>query len=207
MNRLANDLSHEHTPPKEPHMTSPILAALYEGNDLEAQRMALTARLTLPEAAAAGLDGECRRLLDSGASPLAPSPDGWPPLHLAAFFGRVAVVGLLLERNAPITQRATSEQGNTALHACLAGRFDLAVFAALLDAGCDVNASDAQQVRPIHLAAARGYVEVLEALHMRGAILTAPLPAGDGCVDLARQRGHLDAAAWLERRLHDGAAQ
>ena len=182
-------------------MATPVLTALYEGRTDDAHRLAQQHQLTLPEAAALGASDACRALLDAGADVEAASPDGWPPLHLAAFFGHAAVVEMLLARGASVAAMAASAQGNSALHAALAGRTDEATIVALLNAGADVNAIDVHQVRPIHLAASRGNIAALEHLMRRGARIDARLPDGAQAVDMARQRGHTEAAAWLQSQM------
>lgn len=181
-------------------MATPILMALYEGRNDDAQRLAQQGEPSLPEAAALGATDACLARLDAGADINAPSPDGWPPLHLAAFFGHAPVVDRLLARGASVSTMATSAQGNSALHAALAGRADLPTVIELLRAGADVNAPDAHHVRPIHLAASRGNVEVLARLVMHGARLHETLADGMQAVDIARQRGHEAAATWLEHQ-------
>lgn len=180
--------------------TTPVLMALYEGRTQEAQRLAADRDLTLPEAAALGALEAARAQLDAGADVEACSPDGWPSLHLAAFFGQAAMVALLLERGSDVRRMATSAQGNSALHAALAGQGGDDIIAALVTAGSDVNQPDVHAVRPVHLAAARGNLRALERLTDAGAQLDAPLPDGTTPAMLARQRGHAQAAVWLEQR-------
>ncbi|MCA0374630.1 MAG: ankyrin repeat domain-containing protein [Gemmatimonadetes bacterium] len=179
-------------------MPTPVLQALYEGRIEDAQRIAAQSVLNLPEAAALGDGPRCLDLLDAGATVDAPSPDGWPPLHLAAYFGHPAVVGLLLARGAAVRRHASSAQGNTALHAALAGRTSREVVRALLDADADVHATDAAAVRPVHLAAARGDIVSLASLVEHGARLDVTMPDGTTARDLAQQRGHHDAVAWID---------
>ena len=185
-------------------MSTPVLLALYEGRTDEAQRLAAAGALSLPEAAALGAIDAGRAQLDSGASADDVSPDGWPSLHLAAYFGQVHMVALLIERGASVNSMATSAQGNSALHAALAGRGDDAVVNALLDAGANVNAPDVHQVRPVHLAAARGNLNALARLIAHGARLDVRLADGASPADVARQRGHDAAAAWIEQHTATG---
>jgi ankyrin repeat protein len=181
-------------------MTTPVLTALYAGRADEAHRLAQHTDLTLPEAAALGAIEVCRARLTAGDAVDTASPDGWTPLHLAAYFGRADVVALLLAGGASPAAVATSVQGNTALHAALAGALDEVVVRALLEAGAPVDTPDASQVRPVHLAAARGSIVALELLVTRGASVDTPLPDGTRAVDLAEQRGHPDAAEWIRHR-------
>ena len=180
-------------------MSTPVLLALYEGCPEEAHRLAAMGGLTMPEAAALGAVHVVEDQLDSGSDAEAVAPDGWPSLHLAAFFGHATTVALLLDRGASVNRMATSAQGNSALHAALAGRGDDAIVEALLGAGADVNVPDVHQVRPVHLAAARGNLDALARLVARGARLDVRLPDGASPADMARQRGHEAAAAWIER--------
>lgn len=182
-------------------MATPILLALYEGRTDDARQLAQDGVVSLPEAAALGALDTCLAHLDAGANIDAPSPDGWPPLHLAAFFGHADVVDVLVRRGASVSVMAASAQGNSALHAALAGRADEATVIVLLDAGADVNAPDAHQVRPIHLAASRGDIAALERLVAFGARLDATLADGMRAADIARQRGHDAATTWLEHRV------
>lgn len=181
-------------------MSTAVLTALYEGRRADAERLAAECELSLPEAAALGDAARCRALLDAGARVEDPSPDGWPPLHLAAFFGRADVVDVLLAHQASPTVLSTSAQGNSALHAALAGMGDQHVVDALLRAGADVNAPDAHQVRPIHLAASRGNIALLEQLVQLGARIDEPMADGTRASDLAVQRGHEAAGTWLTER-------
>ena len=102
-------------------MSTRVLQALYAGDQESARTLAETDPLSLAEAAALGDLVRVQAELESGQAVDTPSPDGWPPLHLAAFFGHHAVVERLLASGAAINQFATSVQGNTALHAALAG--------------------------------------------------------------------------------------
>ena len=47
------------------------------------------------------------------------SSDGWTPLHLAAFFGKIDAVRLLLNKGASVTARSTNPMENTPLHLSL----------------------------------------------------------------------------------------
>ncbi len=181
--------------------TTPILMALYEGRTDEAHRLASVGPLTLPEAAALGALDAARAVLDGGGDSDATSPDGWPSLHLAAFFGHAAMVALLLERGSDVRRMATSSQGNSALHAALAGQGNAEIVAALLAAGVNANQPDVHAVLPVHLAAARGNMAALARLADAGARLDATLADGTTPAMLARQRGHDGAATWIEQRV------
>jgi hypothetical protein len=116
------------------------------------------------------------------------SHDGWTPLHLAGFYGRGALVVMLLERGADVDARSTNDQHNQPLHATLAGARPRPVVEALLDAGADLQTSYGDGITPLHLAASRGDQALVDLLLARGA-RAVPMGNGDMPADLARQRG------------------
>ena len=124
--------------------------------------------------------------------------DGWTALHLAAFYGHADAVRLLLDRGAPPAALSRNSTGNTALHAAIAGSMDGAVIAALLEGGSDVNAIGANDITPLHLAAARGDRGVADLLMARGADPRARMEDGSMPFHLAEARGHGSLAMWLE---------
>ena len=83
------------------------------------------AALTIFEASAAGEVERVERLLSQSEPSGGYSGDGWTPLHLAAFFGHARIIELLLAHRADVTARSRNSNGNTALHAALAGQFAL----------------------------------------------------------------------------------
>ena len=58
------------------------------------------------------------------------SPDGWTPLHLAAFFGAADAARALLNKGASPSARSTNAMQNLPLHAAAAGRHAAIVAAA-----------------------------------------------------------------------------
>ena len=178
---------------------SPILAAVYRGDRAAVEGMLEEgATLTLCEAAAVGDAARIRQLLaaDPGALGI-PSPDGWPALHLAAYFGHGDAVDALLEARADVHARSTNSHGNTALHAAAAGRGDVRILSRLLARGADVNAVEPTGYRPLHLVAERGDVALLETLLAHGADATAQASDGKTALTVAEAHGHLLAARRL----------
>lgn len=126
---------------------SPLLLALYEGriDDAEALRRQ-SPGLELFEAAAFGDVARLRELLGGGADPSAFAPDGYTPLQLAAFFGRLQAAELLVERGADLTAVSTNEMETYPLQAAVAGdHTEIARF--LLDAGAPATARSLESAR------------------------------------------------------------
>jgi len=155
---------------------SPILSAVYKSD-----RAALEQLLgggttpTLYEAAAMGDAAHVRA--QARAEPTAlgvRSPDGWPPLHLAAYFGHGDAVDALIEAGADVRAFSDNHEGNTALHAALAGRRAMRIISRLLTSGADVNARAAGGYTPLHIAAFHDDVAIVDTLLAHGAAAAAP---------------------------------
>jgi ankyrin repeat protein len=149
---------------------TPVMAALYRGHQTIVDALVdAGAPLDLFAAAALGrVEIVEARLVHNPDALNRSAYDGWTALHLAAFFGRLPVVTLLLERGADLLARSSNSIDNTALHAAVAGgRVESAL--ALIEAGSDVNAPDGGGHTPLHIAAEAGYVPIVEALLRRNA--------------------------------------
>ena len=100
-----------------------VLGALYQGQRDLARRLADEADgLTLAEAAALDEVDRVRELLDEGGDVDARTPDGFTPLHLAAFFGAPRVAALLLEHGADAGATADNPMRVQPLHSAAASR-------------------------------------------------------------------------------------
>lgn len=181
-----------------PGAPSDVLMALYMGDHDRAKALAVGLALSLPELAAFGdLAGVSTRATTHPDALHDLSPDGWTALHLAAYFGYASVVIWLLRAGASHAARSHNAQGNTPLHAAIAGRHKLPVVTALLAAGSDPSAADAQGYRPLHLAASRGAQAITELLMALGADPSALTADGQRALDLALAHDHTDLAAFL----------
>jgi ankyrin repeat protein len=179
---------------------SDVLMALYTGDRDTARALASQRALTLPELAAMGdLFALAQRVADPLLDLQEYSPDGWTALHLAGHLGYASIVVRLLRAGASHAALSHNAQGNTALHATLAGRSEIAAVSALLVAGSDPAAADAHGYTPLHLAASRGEQAIAELLVVCGADDAATAADGRTPADLARERGHEDLAEWLAR--------
>jgi uncharacterized protein len=170
---------------------TPLLAAVYRADRATVERLlAGGATPTLYEAAALGDAARIRTLARTTPAAVAErSPDGWPPLHLAAYFGHGDAVDALLEARADVRAYSTNDEGNTALHAALAGRRDHRIVSRLLASGADVNARAAGGYTPLHIAAFHDDVGVIETLLAHGAAADAREDQGRTPLAIAEDQG------------------
>jgi uncharacterized protein len=178
---------------------TPLLAAVYRADRATMERLlAGGATPTLYEAAALGDAARIRTLARTTPAAVAErSPDGWPPLHLAAYFGHGDAVDALLEARADVRAYSTNDEGNTALHAALAGRRDHRIVSRLLASGAEVNARAAGGYTPLHIAAFHDDVGVVETLLAHGAAADAREDQGRTPLAIAEDQGQKQ----VERRL------
>lgn len=182
---------------------SPVLAALYRGrNEIAAAIMRRGPRLTLFEAAAAGDAARVREIVGRDRPQAnAPSPDGYSPLGLAAFFKRRDVVRYLLEAGAD-PRPASRVGGFTPLHSAVAtdaGAADIEIVRMLLDRRADPNAKSESGATPLHTAAFTGDRASVDLLLRHGADPATKNNEGKIAADVARERGHLEIADLLVR--------
>ncbi len=184
------------TSPEQPG--SATLLALYHGQPEIAEVLAASAEPGIVEAAALGRSDRVADLVSADRSALeALSFDGWTPLHLAAFFGRIGAARALVNAGASLGAISKNPTANTPLHAALAGKGDDEVIRFLVDAGADVNRSAEGGYTPLHLAASRGDRGISELLLQKGADKNALTAAGATAAAIARERGHLELAEYL----------
>jgi ankyrin repeat protein len=178
---------------------SPLLAAVYK-DDRAALEQLLDAGTTptLYEAAAMGDAPRVRAQARAEPTTLGVrSPDGWPPLHLAAYFGHGDAVDALIEAGADVRAFSDNHEGNTALHAALAGRRVMRIISRLLTSGADVNARAAGGYTPLHIAAVHDAVAIVSTLLAHGAAADARDDNGKTPLAIAEAQGQ----ALVARRL------
>jgi ankyrin repeat protein len=125
------------------------------------------------------------------------SPDGWTPLHLAAFFGKGEAVRLLLNKGASATARSTNQMANTPLHAAAAGKH-AEIVKLLLDRGANANARQHGGWTPLHSAAQNGDLECARVLIEAGAEVSVRADNSQQPMDLALTGGRQEMVEFLE---------
>ncbi|MGB7191009.1 MAG: ankyrin repeat domain-containing protein [Acidobacteriaceae bacterium] len=145
--------------------------------------------------------GDCERLdaivAGDAMQVWAVSPDGWAPLHLASAFAGPDAVRLLLEHGAHAHQVSRNPQRNQPLHAAVTLGDSEQTVRLLLEAGADVNATQAGGFTALHQAAAAGKLEMIALLLESGARRDARCDQGKLPCDYALERGHAAVAELL----------
>ena len=155
-------------------VSAPLLALYHGLGRLAAELLPDDAELDVFEAAAFGRVEPLRRLLDRDpALANAWAPDGFQPLGLACFFGRVDAARLLVERGADVESRARNERiKTTPLQAAVAGAVPDArheIASLLLDHGADPNAELEGGFTPLDAAEQNRDARLREVLLAHGA--------------------------------------
>jgi ankyrin repeat protein len=155
--------------------------------------------LDLFEATAVGDAPAVRAFLASDpAAARAVSPDGFPVLGLAVFFGHTALAELFLAAGADPGAPATNALKVTPLHAATS-RGDASMVKRLLEMGADPDARQQSGWTPLHSAAALGSVEIVRLLRANHADVSARTDDGKTAADLAGERGHAALAESLRQ--------
>jgi ankyrin repeat protein len=178
---------------------SPLMFALYHGAHDIAGLLREFRALTVFEAAAFG-DARivAERVLGEPALLRAYSPDGWTPLHLAAFFGSRDAALVLIGLGAPLDALSENPMRNTPMHAAIAGAAGESLAPLLIALGADVHHVGGTDVTALHLAASRGFEGLCKLLLARGVDRNARTEDGKTAAEIARDRSHLATAALLE---------
>jgi uncharacterized protein len=172
---------------------SPVLVALYAGQSAAADLLiASGAVLDIFTASAAGQDARVAALLDENPARVnAFATDGFTPLCLAAFFGRLSTCQLLLARGADANLMSGHPSRVRPLHSAAASR-QMEIAELLLQADADPNLRQLGGFVPLHAAAELGQVEMADLLLHYGADPTLANDAGQTALDFAMMRGHTE---------------
>jgi uncharacterized protein len=179
---------------------SALLQARYRFRlDMVAALLEAEPELDLFESAALGQTERLSELLTTDPERVgAWSPDGFTPLHLAAFFGHEGEARLLIEHGADVNAVARNPMAVQPLHSAAAAD-QSGIARALLDAGADPNARQEGGFVPLHAAAQNGDAEFAELLLERGADPAARTNDGRTAADFASESGHPELAERLRR--------
>lgn len=182
----------------EAGQTAFLLAKYYRQEDTAGYLLGLDPKLDIFQACVAGQTAAVLSAIDADSSLLEKrSPDGWTPLHLAAFFGHPELAAALLDRGAQVDARSTNAMKNTPLHAAAAGGHAELVNL-LAKRGADPNAKQEGGWTALHSAAQAGNREMVSVLVANGAHANVRAENGQGPLDMALMKGHPDVAALLE---------
>ena len=177
---------------------SAVLLAMYYNQPEIAQRLTQSvARLNIFEAAAVGnIDRVAEILKDDPTQVNAVAVDGFQPLGLAAFFGHLNVVELLLLKGAEVNSPSRNDMKVMPLHSAVAHQH-LEIARALLEQGADPNARQADDFTPLHEAAQNGQLDMVKLLLQYGADANAKSAGNVTPFGMAQQGGHREVMALL----------
>jgi ankyrin repeat protein len=186
---------------KDASGVSAVLTSVYTGRqEIRDLLLQCGAVLEVHDAAAAGKLQKIKEFVEENpAFAKSYSPDGFPVVALACFFGHLDVARYLAEKGADLNAAATNGSGYNSLTASVAGGHTQIV-AWLLENGVSTNYRYGPGYTPLLTAAANGRLEILKLLIAHGADLTAQTDDGKSARFLAEERKHSDVQAFL--RIH-----
>jgi len=184
---------------------SPLLLSIYYGkDDIRDLLLERGVPLDIFEASAAGVRARVEEWLKEDKSLVSAfSHDGFTPLHLAAFFGRMPAVQLLLAAGAPVNEVSQNPSALRPLHSAVAHRqpqVALEIARALIAAGADVNTTQHGGWTALHAAALHGNLPLVRLLLDAGAGPAPKNDTGKTPADLAKTKNHKQAIALLHER-------
>jgi ankyrin repeat protein len=184
----------------EANISAVLLAAYHRHFEL-ARELGARKELDICEATAIGQTERVTELLEQTPA-LAQefSPDGFPVLSYAAFFGQPDALVLLLQAGADPNEQARNSMLIRPLHAAAAQsdqRIALTITERLLAAGADANVKQQGGWTPLHAAAANGNLELIQLLLRHGAQGGTKNDDGKTAFDLATEKQQAEAVKLL----------
>jgi len=180
-----------------------LMHAIYRGRlDLAGLISGKKKVLDIFEAAALGRQDRLQTCLDEdgigGMSIDSHSSDGFTALHFACFFRQPEAALLLIERGAAVDAVALNPTGVMPLHSAASAR-NLQAARVLLEHGAPVNARQQGGWVPLHAAAQNGDRPMVELLLEHHADPKLVNDQGKSSAFVAREKGHPEIAALLEK--------
>jgi ankyrin repeat protein len=180
---------------------SAVIQATYHGQALIVDALlAADPELDVFEASAVGRTERVRKLLERDPDLVSSfSPDGFTPLHLAAFFGHAEIAHLLVAAGADVEAVARNPMRVQPLHSA-AATSQLEIARLLIEAGADVNEQQEHGFTPLHAAAQNGDFELALLLVEHGADPERATEDGRRAADFAGERAGTKLLALLGKR-------
>jgi ankyrin repeat protein len=168
-----------------------VMLACYYRRPEAAEALLIANRpLDIWEAAALGSEEVIRQLSRQQPELVhAWSPDGFQPLHLAAFFGQPTAVQALLNLKADVDAAAHNPMAVRPIHSAVAGR-NHEVAQLLIQQGADLNVKQHGGWTPLHAAAMHGDENLVELFLKHGADRNLKSDDDQTAADLAASKGH-----------------
>jgi|VirMetMinimDraft_7_1064189.scaffolds.fasta_scaffold34033_1 ankyrin repeat protein len=124
------------------------------------------------------------------------SPDGYPPLCLAALFNQTEIAKLLIKHKANVTLIARNVSRVTALQSAVA-KENYELCSILLEAGANPNVPQIQNATALHSAVYRGNLALTKLLIEHGAFTTIEMNTGETAMSIAESKGNQEIKDYL----------
>ncbi len=150
------------------------------------------------EASAAGTTGILITFLKNNPELLnSHSPDGFTPLGLASYFGRMEIVRILLENGADPNIAASNSFRVAPLHSSVAANH-YEITKSLLDYGANPNAKQQNDFTPLHSAAHLANANLVQLLLQHGAEKDARTDNKKTPLDIAKEANAQEVISLLQ---------
>jgi len=181
------------------YQITPVLLAMYYNEPGLAQMMiAAGAPLDIFTAAAVNDRHTLQNMIVAQPDLVnAVAPDGFQPLGLAAFFGALDSVQLLIRFGADVNSASRNDMRVAPLHSAVAHQH-IEIARLLIENGADVNTFQANDFTPLHAAAQNGQVKMVRLLCEHGANKSAVNAEGFTPLDIARHFGYQEVVGVLQ---------